>query len=139
MTNLFIISLKKSKPMESSKTYFGIDVSQLTLQIAYQTDDIWTDEVIENTVIGIENWLSQLSLSNAHFTFEYSGTYSNPVAYGLSLVGANFSIITAKQSKGFRDTLKKTSKTDRGGGPQAGCSLLGSLWHTNKTSINCLA
>lgn len=113
MKNLFLISLKKNKPMENSKTYYGIDVSQLTLQIAYQTDDIWTDETIENTVIGIENWLSKQSLSNAHFTFEYSGTYSNPVAYSLSLIGANFSIITAKQSKGFRDTLKKTSKTDK--------------------------
>jgi hypothetical protein len=82
--------------MENSKTYYGIDVSQLTLQIAYQIDDIWKDEVIENTVIGIENWLSNLSISESHITFEYSGTYSNPVAYGLNLVGANFSIITTK-------------------------------------------
>jgi transposase len=113
MTNLFIVSLKKSKPMENLKTYYGIDVSLLTLQITHQTNEIWKDEVISNTVIDIDNWLSGLSLSESHFTFEYSGTYSNHLAYGLSLVGANFSIITAKQSKGFRDTLKQTSKTDK--------------------------
>lgn len=88
-------------------------VSQLSLQIALQVNGNWQDQSIENTVVEIETWLSGLDLSRCHFTFEYSGTYSNHLAYGLSLLGANFSIITAKQSKGFRDGLKKTTKTDK--------------------------
>ena len=100
--------------MENPIQYYGIDVSESTLQISTQkTDGLWQEHLINNTVTEIEAWLSVLNLSKSHFIFEYTGTYSSRLAYSLNLVTAKFSILNPKQSKGFSDTLKKVSKTDR--------------------------
>ena len=100
--------------MENSTEYYGIDVSEGSLQIATQnTDNTWQEKAISNTIDAIDVWLSSLDLSRSHFVFEYTGTYSSRLAYCLNLSAAKFSILAPKQSKGFADSLKKVAKTDR--------------------------
>lgn len=100
--------------MENTMQYYGIDVSESSLQIATQnTAAIWEEKSIDNTLVEINTWLSNLDLSNTHFVFEYTGTYSSRLAYCLNLLTAKFSILAPKQSKGFADSLKKVAKTDR--------------------------
>lgn len=100
--------------METTKKYYGIDVSEASLQISTQNmDGTWSDFSIGNTIKEIEECLVNLNMSEIHFVFEYTGTYSNRLAYCLTLLSAQFSILNPKQSKGFADTLKKVAKTDR--------------------------
>lgn len=100
--------------MEISISYYGIDVSEGTLEIAIQnTDTTWQTKTVSNSIDAIDDWLSSLDLSKSHFVFEYTGTYSSRLAYCLDLLSAKFSILSPKQSKGFADSLKKVAKTDR--------------------------
>jgi transposase len=100
--------------MEIAKKYYGIDVSEASLQISTQnTDGTWSDFRIDNTIKEIEGWVTNLNMEEIHFVFEYTGTYSNRLAYCLTLLSGQFSILNPKQSKGFADTLKKVAKTDR--------------------------
>jgi transposase len=100
--------------MKKEITYYGIDVSKLTIQIALQLKDgSWKQIIIDNNIEAINAWLSTISISESWFIFEYTGTYSQRLAYCLSLQEANFSILNPNQSKGFSLTLKKTSKTDK--------------------------
>src|ERR1700712_5769249 len=102
------------KKMESNVLYYGIDVSKASLQIAQlSSDGTWHENSISNEIIAIDAWLSSLSLTKSWFVFEYTGSYSQRLAYCLNLKEATFSIITPHQSKGFSQTLKKTSKTDK--------------------------
>ncbi len=96
------------------KHFYGIDISKDSLQIAYQNSfNQWQDTIISNEIDSIEKWLSLLDLKITHLVYEYTGTYALRLTYCLELLGANFSIITPKQSKGFSQSLKNTSKTDK--------------------------
>lgn len=100
--------------MEDSLTYFGIDISKSTLQVAHQLPDgSWHQQCLLNEITVINQWLSTLDLNRCWFVFEYTGTYSQRLCFCLQLLEAKFSIITPNQSKGFGQTLKKISKTDR--------------------------
>jgi transposase len=97
-----------------NKNYFGVDISKDKLQIAFQNNqNIWQDSVIPNEHYAIENWIAKVDLDTSHFVFEYTGTYTHPLTYCLELLGAKFTIITPKQSKGFSLSMKATSKTDK--------------------------
>lgn len=121
--------------MEKEITYYGLDVSKSTIQITSQhkLNGLWKETLIDNTIEAVNNWLSTISISESWFIFEYTGTYSQRLAYCLNLQEANFSILNPNQSKGFSLTLKKTSKTDRGGGPQTRRSFIGFIWSKNAT------
>jgi transposase len=100
--------------MKNLITYYGIDVSKESLQIAQQlADGTWQESNISNEINVIEEWLSKIDLSENWFVFEYTGTYAQRLCFCLNLLDANFTIITPAQSKGFGQTLKKISKTDR--------------------------
>jgi transposase len=100
--------------METTHQYYGIDVSQSSLQIALlKQDGIWEDTTIANEIFAIDTWLSGIDLSKSWFVFEYTGTYSQRFTYCLNLSDAHFSILTPQQSKGFSQSLKKIAKTDK--------------------------
>lgn len=96
------------------ETYYGIDVSKDKLQIAtHNADSIWQDFEIINEIEAIEDFLSSIDLSKFHFIYEYTGTYCHRLTYCLELRGVTFSILSPSQSKGFSQSLKSTSKTDK--------------------------
>jgi Transposase len=100
--------------MEKKYTYYGIDVSQSSLQISYQSlQGAWQETEIANQIIAISEWLQNIDLTQSWFIYEYTGNYSSPLSYALNLVEAQFTILTPSQSKGFRATLKSISKTDK--------------------------
>lgn len=92
-------------------TYLGIDVSSDFIHIAYQTDKDWVYTKVANELKAIDEWISTMP-ADIHIIFEYTGTYSHRLAYGLSLREKTFSIITPSQSKGFAASLKNKAKTD---------------------------
>lgn len=92
-------------------TYLGIDVSSDFIHIAYQTDKDWVYAKVTNDSKAIDEWISSMP-ADIHVIFEYTGTYSHRLAYGLSLRERTFSIITPSQSKGFATSLKNKAKTD---------------------------
>jgi len=107
-TLLFILKMKQIIH------YYGIDVSQVSLQVSHQTSEgIWQDFEVKNEILSLTEWLSTFDLSQNHFVYEYTGNYSSRLSYVLNLLEAQFSILTPSQSKGFRATLKSTSKTDK--------------------------
>lgn len=93
-------------------TYIGIDVSSDKLHISYQVNQVWQSQEIANEMLVIDQWISQLSIAT-HIIFEHTGTYSHRLSYCLSLAEKPFSLITPTQSKGFADTLKNQTKTDK--------------------------
>jgi|JI10StandDraft_1071094.scaffolds.fasta_scaffold183274_2 transposase len=100
--------------MGKKYTYYGIDVSQSSLQISYQSlQGTWQETEIANQIIAISEWLQNIDLTQSWFIYEYTGNYSSRLSYALNLVEAQFSILTPSQSKGFRATLKSISKTDK--------------------------
>lgn len=100
--------------MEQSFTYLGIDISKSTLQVAQQLPDgSWQQQSLLNEITTIDEWLSTLNLNRFWFVFEYTGTYSQRLCFCLQLLDAKFTILTPNQSKGFGQTLKKISKTDK--------------------------
>ncbi len=100
--------------MGSIYEYYGVDVSQKSLQIALlKADGTWQESSIANEISEIEIWLSSINLGQSCFVFEYTGTYSQRFTYCLNLVEAHFSILTPQQSKGFSQSLKKIAKTDK--------------------------
>lgn len=92
-------------------TYLGIDVSSDFIHIAYQTDKDWVYAKVANDSKAIDEWISSMP-ADIHVIFEYTGTYSHRLAYGLSLRERTFSMITPSQSKGFATSLKNKAKTD---------------------------
>jgi transposase len=99
--------------MENKTLYYGVDVSQSSLQIAFQLPDgTWKNNSVINTLESIDEWLDTLDLSKAWVVMEYTGTYSQRLAYSLNLRQAKFSILNPSQSSGFAKTLKNSSKTD---------------------------
>jgi transposase len=100
--------------MEQLIIYYGIDVSQNSLQISYQTSaGNWQEVEVANEIMSINQWLTSLCISQSRFIYEHTGNYSARLSYCLNLLDAHFSILTPAQSKGFRLTLKNTSKTDK--------------------------
>ena len=95
--------------------YYGIDVSKDKLQIATHNVELssWQDLEIGNEIATIDDFLSSIDLSQSHFIYEYTGTYSHRLTYCLELRGVTFSILSPQQSKGFSQSLKNTSKTDK--------------------------
>ncbi len=92
-------------------TYLGIDVSSDFIHIAYEADNAWVYNKVENQLKAIDEWISTMP-ADIHVIFEYTGTYSLRLAYSLSLRERTFSIITPSQSKGFAASLKNKAKTD---------------------------
>ena len=92
-------------------TYLGIDVSSDFIHIAYQTDKDWVYAKVANDSKAIDEWISSMP-ADIHVIFEYTGTYSHRLTYGLSLRERTFSMITPSQSKGFATSLKNKAKTD---------------------------
>ena len=94
--------------------YYGIDVSQSSLQIAHQSiDGIWHETKVSNELGPINEWLSTMDIGQSFFILEYTGNYSARLSYCLNLIESSFSILSPSQSKGFSLTLKSTCKTDK--------------------------
>jgi transposase len=96
-------------------TYYGIDVSKDKLQVATHNaqSSTWQDLEIENKIATIDDFLSSIDLSESHFIYEYTGTYCHRLTYCLELRGVKLSILSPTQSKGFSQSLKSTTKTDK--------------------------
>jgi len=102
------------KTSDLNPLYYGIDVGKETLQIAFKNlDGRWQDQSITNEIEQIESFLSGLDLSLYHFIYEPTGTYGYRLGYCLELMGANYSLISPNQSKGFAQRLKSSNKTDK--------------------------
>jgi transposase len=95
--------------------YYGIDVSKDSLQIAYECPQtkLWKDLTIANEIAVIDAFVKSLNLSEIHFVYEHTGSYSHRLTFCLHLANAKFSIIGTTQSKGFSQSLKISSKTDK--------------------------
>lgn len=92
-------------------TYLGIDISSDFIHIACEDNTTWVFTKVENELKAIDGWISTMP-EDIHVIFEYTGTYSHRLAYGLSLRERTFSMITPSQSKGFAASLKNKAKTD---------------------------
>jgi transposase len=98
--------------------YIGIDVSKLTLSIAYCKDGNkqWYEATIENTASGIQAFLSALSgirsLDTVQCILEFTGTYSTTLCHVLADSGVKMSVITPAQSSAFAKVMKDQAKTD---------------------------
>jgi transposase len=102
----------------SEQLWVGVDVSKLTLSIAYCKDGKkdWYEANIENSEASIRLFWADLAqikaLSTISCIFEFTGTYNSALMYVLADLNVKMSVITPAQSSAFANVLKDSTKTD---------------------------
>ncbi|MEZ4885610.1 MAG: transposase [Chitinophagales bacterium] len=91
----------------------GIDVSNKTLDIAYQEDNHWVDYQIENTMKSIEVFLQGFDEQHITFVLEPTGTYSDKLLHSLDKSNCSIKLINPQKSSAFMKVLGITAKDDK--------------------------
>lgn len=100
-----------------TKIYFGVDVGSQTLVISEGITTPYTKFsklktlTISNDESSINEWINTLPIT-AHIIFEYTGTYSLPLTYGLELADVVFTAINPTQSKAYAQVLNVSNQND---------------------------
>ncbi len=93
------------------RTYVGIDVSKVTLDVA--TLPIREHFVVSNDEAGIDELLGKLAeVSEALVVLEASGGFERPVAAALAASGIALFVVNPRQARDFAKATGRLAKTD---------------------------
>ena len=108
-----IQSFKKSKKMNPTTLYCGIDMSAETFDICVQSDDnnfAWHQ--LPNNTTGFKKLL-QLCPVNYHFVMETTGAFHLPLCFFLHENNSSYSVVNALQIKRYIQMNLERSKSDK--------------------------
>ena len=91
----------------------GIDVSKKTLDIAYQKNNHWIDNQINNTIKAIEEYLKNFNSNQVVFILEPTGTYSDKLVNTLQKSNFPMKLVNPQKSSAFMKVLGIVNKDDK--------------------------
>ena len=99
--------------MKELKLYCGIDISNETIDICYQTDnENFVSDKLSNTAEGFKKLLKLLGKSY-HFVMETTGVYHLPLCFFLHAKKVAYSVVPALQIKRFIQMNLERNKSDK--------------------------
>jgi transposase len=99
--------------MKKIQLYCGIDISNETIDICYQTDgQTFISDKLQNTVEGFKKLLKIIGAKH-HFVMETTGVYHLPLCFFLHTKKVSYSVVPALQIKRYIQMNLERNKSDK--------------------------